>query len=298
MPRPNDVPITIHHKKSTLRTEFIERNHRHNSERMPLATVHLVSLSSGVTIPSYLKALNSASIKPLVISRAIRWIIKPEQLSVSKLLNTKWDLLIILPMSSPLSSELLGQDWVSEHWTINAGVPGSLINGFHDRNKRLLHPQQRDVPALTGSMSKPRMSGSSQGLELNDELLQWSKSWKLGEGAISMLNLLAFKPGKEAHESYLRYGKAFAESIGSKRGGNAKVVGKVIPNQGTDEEDKDGWDEIALAHYPSINHFTDMLASEDYQTVNHKDRLPALRDTCILCTSELDPELSSDKARL
>lgn len=47
-----------------------------------------------------------------------------------------------------------------------------------------------------------------------------------------------------------------------------------------------------------IRHFTDMLASEDYQKVNHESRLPALRDTCILCTTELDPELSTDKARL
>jgi len=100
------------------------------------------------------------------------------------------------------------------------------------------------------------------------------------------------------HESYGRYGKAFAESIGSRRGGNAKVVGKVVPKQGTMDEDASGWDEIALAHYPSIRHFVDMLASEDYQEVNHRDRLPALKDTCILCTTELDPDLVADKAKL
>lgn len=48
----------------------------------------------------------------------------------------------------------------------------------------------------------------------------------------------------------------------------------------------------------AIHHFTDMLASEDYQKVNHEFRLPALKDTCILCTTELDPELSIDKAKL
>ena len=263
---------------------------------MPLATVHLLALSENITIPSYLKALSSESIKPLVVSRAIRWIIKPEKLSVSRLLDTEWDLLIIIPVSTPFPIAFLEKDWVSERWSINAGVPGSLIKDFDERNRRLLHPQ--NVPALAGSISKPRMAGSSQGLELNDELLDWSKKFELGKGAVSMLNLLAFRPGKDAHDSYLRYGRAFAESIGSRRGGSAKIVGKVVPYQGTDGEDRDGWDEIALAHYPSINHFTDMLASEDYQAVNHKDRLPALKDTCILCTSELDPELTSDKARL
>lgn len=81
-----------------------------------------------------------------------------------------------------------------------------------------------------------------------------------------MLNLLAFKPGKEAHQSYQKYGKGFAESAGSKRGGQAKIVGKVV--------DDCGWDEIALAHYPSMEHFMDMLGSEDYQEINHKYRLP------------------------
>lgn len=265
---------------------------------MPLASVHLLALSQKATVSSYLKALNSASIKPLVVSRVVRWIIRPEKLSVGKLLNTNWDLMIILPLSSPLPSHYLSPEWLSDHWTISAGVPSSLMKGFHDRNRRLLHPSKDDVPALTGSISKPRMANSTQGLELNDELLQWSKDSKLGHDAVSMLNLLAFQPGKEAHESYLKYGKAFAESIGARRGGTAKIVGRVVPNQGTADEDGEGWDEIALAHYPSIDHFVDMIGSEDYQEVNHKHRLPALKDTCILCTSELDPDLIHDKARL
>lgn len=89
-------------------------------------------------------------------------------------------------------------------------------------------------------------------MELNDDVLSWSQSFELGQnGAVSMMNLLSFKPGKEAHESYLKYGKAFGESIGKKRGGNAKIVGKVVPDQKTHGEDRYGWDEIALAHYPS-----------------------------------------------
>ncbi|KAK3670663.1 hypothetical protein LTR78_009498 [Recurvomyces mirabilis] len=260
---------------------------------------HLIALSSNSNVNGFLRALSSRSVKPLVASKAVRWIIKPEKLSTSKLLNTEWDLLIILPASTPLPEIYLGADWVKAHWSITAGAPSSLVNGFGGKNDRLLHPQNGDVPALTGSLDKPRKASSAQGLELNDELLEWSKGFKLGQdGAVSMLNLLAFNPGKEMHESYLQYGKAFGESIGSRRGGKAKIVGKVVANQGTSGEDTAGWDEIALAHYPSINHFIDMLASEDYQEVNHKDRLPALRDTCILCTTELDSELTSEKPKL
>lgn len=99
-----------------------------------------------------------------------------------------------------------------------------------------------------------------------------------------MLNLLAFKPGLK--EEYLKYGSAFAKSVGSKRGGIAKIVGSVI-HEG-ESKDRGEWDEIALAHYPSIQHFADMLASEDYQEVNHKYRVGSLKDTFILCTTELD----------
>jgi hypothetical protein len=98
-----------------------------------------------------------------------------------------------------------------------------------------------------------------------------------------MLNLLAFKPGKKA--DYLHYGAEFARSIGSRRGGDAKIVGSVIHDG--KNADGDVWDEVALAHYPSILHFADMLASADYQAVNQKYRVPSLKDTFILCTSEI-----------
>lgn len=234
---------------------------------MPLATLHLLALSPKVSIAAFLESVRaSTDTKPLVVSRPIKWIIKPEKLDLSPLLKEKWDLLIIYLKPSPLTHEHFSNDWITNHFTMSAGVPSSLTNGFHERNERLLRPQQGAVPELTGSLSKPRKADSSQGLELSDELLQWSKTFELGKGAMSMLNLLAFKPSKDAHQSYQKYGKGFAESAGAKRGGTAKIVGKVV--------DDNGWDEIALAHYPSFEHFMDMLASDDYQEINHRYRLP------------------------
>lgn len=227
-----------------------------SSNNMPLTTIHLVALSPGKSPSEFVRAIRSRSVKPVVISRAVRWIIRPEKLSTAQLLNTQWDLFLVLPLTEQLPPAYLGRDWVRKHWTITAGVPGSLLHDFDKKNHRLLHPQKGDVPALTGALERPRKSASAQGLEFSDELHEWSKSFQLGqEGAVSMFNLLAFKPGKEMHESYLRYGQAFAESIGSRRGGRAKIVGKVVPKQGTPDEDTAGWDEVALAHYPSINHF-------------------------------------------
>lgn len=166
-------------------------------------------------------------------------------------------------------------------------MPSRLVADFAARNERLLHPRKKDIPPLTGALEKPKLADSAQALELSPGLRDWIRDFaaKEGNGAVSMLNLISFKPGMKSE--YLTYGKAFAESIGSKRGGNAKIVGTVVEINGKKKEDGENWDEIALAHYPSIVHFADMLASEDYQEVNHKHRVPALRDTFIMCTTEL-----------
>jgi len=185
------------------------------------------------------------------------------------------------------------------HWSLAAGIPSRLTNGFAERNESFLRPNPKDVPPLTGSLDKPRIASSSQGLEMSEELRSWAESFSHhdGRGAVSMLNLLAFKPG--LRDEYLKYGKAFGETIGARRGGNAKLVGNVISD--SDKSSTQGWDEIAVAHYPSIMHFADMLASEDYQEVNHRNRIPSLEDTCILCTSELaldDPGIGQRAAKL
>ena len=55
---------------------------------------------------------------------------------------------------------------------------------------------------------------------------------------------------------------------------------------------------MALAHYPSLQHFADMIGSEDYQKSNHAWRVPSLKDTYILCTTELDVGWRGKKAAL
>jgi hypothetical protein len=247
---------------------------------MPACILHLISLSSSVPQSRFLSVLSSSSLKPLIVAKVICWIITPTQLSVPALLHPKspWDLFIVTEGPLPLSSDL--KSMLTDYWCITAGVPSRLVNGFVDRNNKILHPLPSSIPPLTGSLDQPRITSSAQGLELSSNLRQWITSFSAssGRGAVSMLNLLAFNPGLK--DSYLAYGKAFAETIGARRGGNAKIVGNVINHE-------QGWDEIAVAHYPSILHFADMLASEDYQDVNRRHRTPSLKDTCILCTSEI-----------
>ena len=271
---------------------------------MPLATVHLISLNETNSLPSFLQTLKSTSPPPLVISRVIRWIIVPETIEVDALLQPSkpWDLLVITASTSALPSTITSQ--LHCHWSTTVGIPSRLTSGFASTNATLLHPPAAAVPALTGSLASPLLGPSAQTLELSTDLQSWISDFSTtrpGRHAVSMLNLLAFRPGQKSE--YLVYGKAFAESIGAKRGGNAKLVGNVVhpPSDSAQDSAQDvvRWDEFALAHYPSILHFADMLASRDYQDVNLKHRVPSLRDTCILCTSEIDVEdmLAAEPAR-
>lgn len=208
---------------------------------MPICTVQLLSLNS--SIDTFLTALRNSCLKPLTVARVVRWIITPTSLSREPLLSQSpsWDLLLILPdavKSFPADLESL----VRSTWSIQAGVPSKLISSFESRNSQLLYPLPGTVRLLTGSLSNPQKADSTQSLELTDHLQSWIQGGKSPKGAISMLNLLAFKPGRK--EQYLKYGKAFSESVGSRRGGVAKLVGKIVPTTCSDGCSE--WEEVCL----------------------------------------------------
>lgn len=262
---------------------------------MPLCTIHLLALHSTTPNPlsTFLSTLKSTPIQPLVISKVIRWIILPSKLSTEHLLarNIAWDLLLILPTTDPLPPTLTAQ--IQHHWSITAGIPSRLTTNFSDLNPKLLHPAPTSIPPLSPQTTRTTTT-SAQDLELSTELNTWIDAFthaddSTSNGAVSMFNLLAFRPGAKA--SYLQYGAAFAASAGSRFGGNAKLVGSVTAVNGRDvvgyEKGGDAWDEVALAQYPSISHFRDMLSSEEYQGVNRRFRVGSLWDTAILMTSEV-----------
>ncbi|GME28033.1 hypothetical protein GTA08_BOTSDO13957 [Neofusicoccum parvum] len=256
---------------------------------MPLCTLHLLTLST--PLPDFLASLSTTSPQPLTTARVIRWIITPTHLSTAPLLAHAWDILLILPTASPaLPAALIPH--VSHRWTVTFGVPSRLLTAYAATNARLLHPP-RAPPPLTGALDRAlaHPARSAQRLELSGELADWMRGHgdgATGGGAVSMLNLLAFREGGK--DDYVRYGRAFAEGAGGARGAVAKVVGTVVADGGGEGDGEKGgkvWDEVALAHYPSIWHFADVVASEEYQAVNRKYRLGSLKDTFILCTSEL-----------
>ncbi|KAF2200608.1 hypothetical protein GQ43DRAFT_441406 [Delitschia confertaspora ATCC 74209] len=293
---------------------------------MPLCTLHLLSLHPQTHLQTFLSTLNSISPPPLLTSRVIRWIILPSKLSTSELLaqNIHWDLVVLVPGTSALSKEV--QEKVQAKWSVVIGVPSKLVDGFRERNKNLLFPGPETIPELESGKKRKgveREGGeestssstsvglnlikgeSAQNLQLDTALDKWITSFHstgsprdIATGPVTMLNLLSFLPNKKS--SYLQYGAAFGSKVGKKFGGNAKIVGTVVETEGKQREEGDGgWDEVAFAQYPSLLHFRAMLRDEEYQEANSKFRLPSLRDTFILCTSEVGSEgWGVERARL
>jgi hypothetical protein len=184
---------------------------------MPLCTIHLLALHTTTPNPlsTFLSTLKSYNVSPLVVSHVIRWIILPSHLSTEHLLarNISWDLFLVLPNTSPLPFNL--EKLIQHHWSITAGVPSRLIQDFGQKNQKLLHPDAAAIPILSNAPSK--ITSSSQNLELSDGLEAWitdytRKESRESQGAVSMFNLLAFNPGMKSE--YLKYGAAFAKSIG------------------------------------------------------------------------------------
>ncbi|KAI1417754.1 hypothetical protein F5Y13DRAFT_151797 [Hypoxylon sp. FL1857] len=249
---------------------------------MVLCNLHLISLRDGVSLAVFLNSLRRNGIKPVVQARVIRWMILPTRISAGHLLgrNIRWDLLLILGETDSLPPEVRPD--VNAVWTASCGVSSKSLSSYTTLNAELLHP-------LPGSVAPPEQhaiepSTTSQNLEVSPELSEWIAALptQLREHPVSMLNLLAFNPGKK--EQYKKYGAEFSATVGSRHGGRVKIVGKVAGGQAQG----DGWDEIAFVHYPSVEHFAAMAASKDYQKVNHQYRLGALEDTFILCVMEVD----------
>ncbi|KAJ5634522.1 hypothetical protein N7528_002364 [Penicillium herquei] len=272
---------------------------------MPVLTLHLLAFEPSIDTQSFLHQLKqSPDINVIVASRPRHLVIQPSLLDKDTLSKTQWDLLVLLQQTStanadPIPSTL--RRFIKTEYKITTGIPSKLLSSYPTRDA-VLKTSSGSMP-LTGSLEK-LLKGSdgkstSQNLEVSPELLDFMKELlKTHSGPVTMLNLLHFHH-PNGKKSYYQYGQAFVPVAG-KRGGNAKLVGNVVPpgsgdgagdSRGSrDRVESEWWNEISIVHYPSIRHFCDMLAGEDYQAINGKHRLSALKDTILLCTTEFDVE--------
>ncbi|KAI1369609.1 hypothetical protein F5Y08DRAFT_98281 [Xylaria arbuscula] len=270
---------------------------------MVLCSIHLIALKAGTTPASFLSSLQKAGIKPITQGLVLRWMILPQQISTGQLLarNIHWDMVIILAPESAIPESLRAASIAAE-WQASVGTSSKLLSNYASLNAELLSPPPGSVPPLSLDLSAAAGANSSHNLELTPELASFISALPahIQSRPVSMLNLLSFNEGK--HADYVKYGQEFSARVGSRYGGCVKIVGKVT-NSGVvkahdgKKQQQEGWDEVAFVHYPSIAHFASMAADGDYQDVNHRYRLGALKDTFIICVVEVttDGEVKNGK---
>ena len=109
------------------------------------------------------------------------------------------------------------------------------------------------------------------------------------QGPIVMVNLMRFRERSldgdgSGWDAYLRYSALTVPMIKSRSGtllwtGEAKAVA-LGPQAGN------GWDYLALVHYPSLTAFIDMMTSADYENMCDPHRRNGCAEHVILATTE------------
>lgn len=251
-----------------------------------LSTIHLLSLST--PLPIFLISVAALQPQPLTVAKVAAWVHPPETVSVGSLVAGKsWDVLLVLRGGGDVPKSLKAT--VKASWSITAKVSSGMIENYREMNKTMLHPKPEDIPEL-----RPRVAGGNTvptqdrteplAFRVSPELEAWFHSFSAtnGAGPVSMFNLLSYAD----KDKYMEYLKAFGESLTPQYGGTLKIYGEVV----TSSVEGKVWDDVAIVQYPSITHFADMLASEEYAAIDRKHKVGALKDTGILCTMELDLE--------
>lgn len=124
-------------------------------------------------------------------------------------------------------------------------------------------------------MGEPEWRSAAEAEQLNEAGLADFTSRAGEAGAVTMLNLLAFKPegGAERYAEYTAAVTPLLERVGG------RIVFAGAPAAALIGE---GWDLVALVEYPSRQAFIEMIGSPEYLEVAH------LR-TEALVRSELHP---------
>jgi hypothetical protein len=128
-----------------------------------------------------------------------------------------------------------------------------------------------------------------QELDYSPELHDWvHQSGTLeGKGAVSMLNLFACRDGER--QVYTRHVQVSGAQVGKEVGAEAEPIDQVVNCSSTQAGNK-RWEDAAILHYPWIYHSADLLCSEEYQKPYAKYMVGTIKDTCILCMTELQHE--------
>jgi len=289
---------------------------------MTPVTFHLVSV---VDTQAFLGDVRLASTTHQIhyIGHCEHWIHSPKT-SLDGLASSgerlqRWDYLLVastLP-ENPLAlpPDLQGNNKVTNHWSITAPVEDNQLANLSAANATrtsatppILPPgwNPSDYSSLTASVPPADLEASlalsSTALgspkkdpttPLKDFISTFGAS---NPGPVSMFNLVACLPGQRPR--FFGYIAAFAESVGSRYGGEAQLFGSGVTDwssraaEGLEAADPEAggsgvWEDVALVWYPSLWHFAKLLDDGDYAVADRTFKQGVLKDNPILCCTEI-----------
>ena len=246
----------------------------------------------------------------------------------------KWDYILVHRTSNLKCLDLPdylkldeGVNLVKEKWSITVDTSEEMLASYPTAQKARLDDECAPLPlgwsaqdhsALDAATPPPDLEASlalrshALGADKTREVPVLLKDWirdfgQSRSGPVSMLNLLAYNPGKRSQ--FQQYIAAFAASVGIKHGGEAQLLGSNIHSwssrhaehelnveeakrseRGYDVEGGSvvGWEDVGLIWYPSIWHFAMLLDDPEYAEADRKFKIGTLRDGPILCCTEVE----------
>lgn len=229
----------------------------------------LVSLRRSVSPNEFIEGLQEAKVHPLILARAVEWMVLPT--FATHLLAHDWDFLLVLEDQFELPERL--SSLLEASYTVHIRLPSPLA---------IKEPLNLEKAPPTPFLSRPLRSLNSQYHQTTPSLLAFAASELCPKGPVSMLNFVSYQ-GMQGAESYQKYVSGVGAGPMARTGGRVKLNGVV-----NSQVERGEWDKCLIAEYPSLKHFNEMGCNPDYQELNFKYRVPALRDLAILMTTEVD----------
>ncbi|ERF75993.1 hypothetical protein EPUS_08247 [Endocarpon pusillum Z07020] len=252
---------------------------------MSRCTFYLLSLHGSAS--DFKASISTISNTPLFVGQVHRWVAPPMRHSIDPLTTQgSWDVFLFFAGSVKLPEAI--EAFRKAEWRLEADAPPPMLAVFKNTDQQHSRAGPEDVPALTGRWDHPYQPDpdAHQEFDYSPELQNWVRTFGKQEGksAVWMFNLLAYQDGKR--ETFMKYVEAFAASVGKAVGSESQIFGQVIRCSST-SDGEEPWEDAALVHYPSVYHFGDLVGSEEYQKLDAKYKVGTIKDTCILCLTEL-----------
>ncbi|MCJ1441704.1 MAG: hypothetical protein MMC23_002196 [Stictis urceolatum] len=247
-------------------------------------TIRLLTVPAEST-PELISSLKTQEPRPLTIAHAHHWI-SPSHLCATLRDNSSFNICTILPGSSatlPASIKPL----VTSSFHISIELADEWISNYASRNKDFLETEAEDPSPFPAKPTLPEDPEEDLEFPLTESLREFISNFShTYNGPVSMLNLLAFYPGKQP--MYQKYIEGFAAALGPMFGNAPRLIGGIVGHEEQEQRAETLWELLGLIHYPNVASFGRMLENDAYKELDRTYKRGVVKDNPIVCLVEID----------